>query len=179
MTPPSRIHALLDAVAGGDRRACEAVYRLSSPKIYGLTLRLVRDPELADAAMRETYGRIFAAAHQIDPREDPLCWMVAIARDCALDIVRSRPGVTSWEPFTVDEPAADPLAGDRRSIALTRLLSCLGGLSEERRRMVLLAFYDGWGRDALSVYFDVPEAVLRAWLARSVNELDVRIGPRP
>nr|WP_273546245.1 MULTISPECIES: sigma factor-like helix-turn-helix DNA-binding protein [unclassified Xanthobacter] len=52
-----------------------------------------------------------------------------------------------------------------------RVLAALGLLSEERRRMVLLAYYDGWTRDALGVYFDIPDTGVRAWLARSAQEI--------
>lgn len=179
MTPVRKVHALVDAVAAGDPRAFEELYRLTSPKLYGIVVRLLRRPELAADAMRRAYGRIHAEAHTLKAQEDPVCWMVSIARSCALDIAWRRPPGDAFEPFDVAMRGEDPLASDRRSGALTRLLACLGKLPEERRRLVLLAFYDGWSRDALSVYFDAPVAVVRAWITRSVIQLSGCLGRRP
>lgn len=179
MTPARKVHALVDAVAAGDRRAFEELYRLTGPKLYGIVLRLLRRPELAEEALRQAYGRVRAEAHALKPQEDPVCWMVAIARACALDMAWRRPVGDAFEPFDAAQRSEDPLAADRHSPALSRLLACLGKLPEERRRMVLLAFYDGWSREALSIYFDAPVAGIRAWMVRSMAQLGTCLGRRP
>lgn len=171
MTPARTVEALVRKVAAGDRRAFEELYRLSSPKLYGMALRILRRPQLAKSAVRRAYGRIFHEAGRYRPGEDPVCWMVNIARACALDMARETNAVDAWEAYEADSPATDPLAAADHSPELRRLLGCLGGLSEERRRMLLLAFYDGWSEDALSLYFDVPIAGVKAWIARSASEI--------
>lgn len=159
------------AVASGDRGACERLYRLSSPKLYGLVLRILRRPPLAAEAMRIAYGRIFAEAHLLRDGQDPVLWMVAIARSCALDIAREKEPSEPWDPFQPPLTAEDPLALPQRSAALKRLLASLGTLTEERRRLILLAYYDGWSREALSVLFDAPPATVRTWIARSAGQI--------
>lgn len=178
MTPHRKVHALVDRVASGDAAAFEELYRLTSPKLYGLVLRLLRRPALAAEALRQAYRRIRAEAHALRPQDDPVCWMVAIARGCALDLAFRRPVGDAFEPFDADQRGEDPLAAPRRSPALDRLLACLGKLPEERRRMMLLAFYDGWGRDALSVYFDVPIAAIATSMGRSIAQLGDCLGRR-
>ena len=180
MTPSRKVHPLLVAVAGGDVRAFEELYRLSSPKLYGLVLRVLRQQELAGSAMRRAFARIGAEAGSASPREDPLAFLVARARAATLDMARARPGLDAWDPFEVEAPAADPLALPGRSPALTRLLACLGTLPEERRRMLLLAYYDGWGEEAISVVFDASAAVVRTMIARCTDQIDEGIaGPKP
>ncbi|MFG1480314.1 sigma factor-like helix-turn-helix DNA-binding protein [Xanthobacter sp. V4C-4] len=176
MTPQRELRELL--ARPGDAAARERVYALSAPKIYGLILRLVRRPELAAETMRRTYRHIFSHAAAVAADHDPLAAMVIIARGAGLDVMREHGGADAYEPFRVANPAKDPLAPPARSKALLRLLAGLGSLSEERRRMVLLAYYDGWTRDALGVYFDVPPAGVRAWLARSIQQLATELGVR-
>lgn len=178
MTRAHEIQHIIAAVAQGDRRAFAELYRLSSPKLYGIILRMLRQKERAAHAMRVTYARIYAQAGQYRDNEDPVCWLVAIARASALDLAREQE-VDAFEPFAVETPAHDPLARPQRSPALRRLLSCLGALSEERRRVVLLAFYDGWSRNALSLYFDAPIATIKVWVARSTSEIAHCIARRP
>ncbi len=171
VTPHRELRGLLAAIAAGDLSACERLYELSSPKLYGLVLRLVRQPGLASEVLRRAYGQIFVEAARLSREKAPLGAMTAMARAASLDAVRARGGPDAWEPFQVGRAAADPLALSGRSPALMRVLAALGLLSEERRRMVLLAYYDGWTRDALGVYFDIPDTGVRAWLARSAQEI--------
>jgi len=178
VTPHRKVNALLDRVATGDPAAFEELYHVTSPKLYGLTLRLLRRPELAAEALRQAYGRIHGEIHTRRPQEDPVCWMVSLARTCALDMAWQRPVADAFEPFDAAQRGEDPLAADRRGPALNRLLACLGKLPEERRRMLLLAFYDGWSREALSIYFDAPVPGIRAWLARGVTQLGECLGRR-
>ncbi|MGU3494102.1 sigma factor-like helix-turn-helix DNA-binding protein [Xanthobacteraceae bacterium A53D] len=173
MTRADQLNPLLDEVAQRRLDAMNRLYALSSPKLYGLCLRILRRPELAREALKTTYLRIWKEAKNTPPHLGPLHWMVCIARECALELARTHEGAgEAWEPFEVENPAEDPLAEDTHSTELKRLLACFGTLSEERRRMVLLAFYDGWSREALSVYFDAPAHTVDTWLKRSVVEID-------
>lgn len=178
MTPHRELRDRLAAVAAGDRSACARVYALSCPKLYGVALRLVRRPEPAMAALRRAYGRIFRDAATLAEEHSVLGAMAVITRAAALDTLRTEGGPDAFEPFHIARPAEDPLALPGRSKPLTRILGALGSLSEERRRMVLLAYYDGWSREALGVYFDTPQAGVRAWLARSILELSSQLGRR-
>ncbi len=91
--------------------------------------------------------RIWEKAGDFDPaRGSPLAWMATIARNRALDEVRRvRPGSLEDLPESF-EPAADevdPLAARERSEALAALVNCLQALDEEKRAVVLLAYYRG------------------------------------
>jgi RNA polymerase sigma-70 factor (ECF subfamily) len=59
---------------------------------------------------------------------------------------------------------------------LRRLLNCLGQLEEERRRMVLLAYYSGWSREQLAAKFDAPANTIKTWLRRSLLEIRECLG---
>jgi len=178
--PASRkVHALIAAVAGGNTQAFEELYRLSCPKLYGLALRVLRQSDLVASAMRRAFIQIRADAHRHSPQEDPVGFLVARLRAATFDIARTGTGIDAWEPFEVDNPARDPLALGGRSLALTRLLTCLGALPEERRRMVLLAYYDGWSREALAIVFDAPVPAVRALIARSTDQIADCLGKKP
>ncbi|OYX72865.1 MAG: hypothetical protein B7Y95_09660 [Rhizobiales bacterium 32-66-11] len=189
---------LVIAVSLGDRDAFQILYARTSPRFFGIALRLLRHRDRATAALKAAYLSIWNQAQALRPlfdaatqedegfadrpaaetlRDligDPLCWMVAHVRRAALDLAREQASDDGsvFEPFAAEEAADDPLASEGRSRALLELLGCLGQLSEERRRMVLLAYYDGWTRDALSVYFDAPVHGINSWLRRSVGEID-------
>ena len=168
---------LLSLVAHGDLAALEDLYRLTSPRLFGTALRILRKSDLAVEVVRALYVRMRGEADAISRMDDPLAWMVGRAREAALDLCRADPDAdVSLDPFEVSEDVEDPLATTERSAQLLALLTCLGHLSQERRRMVLLAYYDGWSREALSVYFDAPAHAVNTWLWRSISELDECLG---
>jgi RNA polymerase sigma-70 factor, ECF subfamily len=167
-----RLQDLLDAVAEGDRGALHRLYALSAPRLYGVALRILREPALAEDALSRAYVRIWQAAGSYDPRIAELeRWMVAIARQAALEVARSRSALSFDRTASERDEPAEPTTPGTISTELRALLNCLAELSGDLRRMVLLAYYDGWSREALAVEFDAPVATIRTWLLRSLEQL--------
>jgi RNA polymerase sigma-70 factor (ECF subfamily) len=135
---------------------------------------------LADEVMQEAYLKVWKMAVKFDPTiASPITWMVAIARNRAIDIVRKK-GELSIE----DEPDAlnvaaetpPPLARREMTEELKKLLSCLGKLDPEKQRIVLLAYYSGWSRDQLAKKLDIPVNTIKTWLRRSLLEIRACMG---
>ncbi len=171
---------LLAAVAKGDRAAFERLYAATRAKLYGVALRILRRHDLADEVMQETYLKIWNSAGRFDPAlSSPITWMVAIARNRAIDQVRKKTEMSIDEDPAVLEIAADspdPLAKREMSEELRRLLACMGRLDEERRRLVLFAYYDGWSREQLATKFDKPVNTVKTWLRRALIEIRECLG---
>jgi len=171
LTPPELV-SLLAAVAKGDEPAFEKLYAATSAKLYGVVLRILRRPELADEVMQETYLKIWNGAAQFDPSlASPITWMVAIARNRAIDLARRKTDVSVEDMPDALELAADvpdPLAARERSEEVKHLLDCLGRLEPEQRQLVLLAYYDGLSREQLAARFKRPVNTIKTWLRRSL-----------
>jgi len=166
---------LMAAVAKGDRTAFERLYAATRAKLYGVVLRILRRQDLADEVMQETYLKIWNSAGQFDPAlASPITWMVAIARNRAIDLVRKKTEVSIEEESDVFEFAADtpdPLAKREMTEELQRLLACMARLDEERRRLVLFAYYHGWSREQLAAKFETPVNTVKTWLRRALREI--------
>ncbi len=173
---------LLAAVAKGDHAAFERLYNATRAKLYGVLLRILGKAELADEVMHETYLKVWSLAGTFDPTiASPITWMVAIARNRAIDIVRQTPGFSAEDiseamSATVAADAPPPLARREMTEGLRRLLSCLGKLDPEKQRIVLLAYYSGWSREQLAHKLDIPVNTIRTWLRRSLLEISECIG---
>jgi RNA polymerase sigma-70 factor, ECF subfamily len=166
---------LLAAVAKGDQAAFERLYETTRAKLYGVLLRILGKPELADDVMQETYLKIWTTAGKFDPTiASPITWMVAIARNRAIDIVRRRGELSvedAPEALGGIDQAPPPLARREMTEELRRLLSCLGKLDPEKQRIVLLAYYSGWSREQLAQKLDIPVNTIKTWLRRSLLEI--------
>lgn len=180
MLTPAELVWLLASVAKGDEAAFERLYEATRAKLFGVVLRILRRQDLAEEVVQEAYVKIWNSAGQFDPAMgSPITWMVSIARNRAIDMVRKR-GETSIE----DEPRAVEVASDipeplaRREMAeeLKRVLDCVGQLDQQRQKLILLAYYNGWSREQLAEKFNTPLNTVKTWLRRSMIEIRECLG---
>jgi RNA polymerase sigma-70 factor (ECF subfamily) len=180
MLTSSELVPLLAAVAKGDRSAFDRLYIATRAKLYGVVLRILRRTDLADEVMQETYLKVWRNAADFNAEiATPVTWMVAIARNRAIDLVRRKREISledTPESLDVAADSPNPLAQREISEEVKRLLGCIGGLEEERRRLVLLAYYNGWSRDELAVKFNRPVNTIKTWLRRSLIEVRECLG---
>jgi RNA polymerase sigma-70 factor (ECF subfamily) len=157
------------------------LYVHTAPKLLATARRILRDEKAAEDAVQEAYVRIWMRATDFDAGiAAPIAWMATIARHAAIDAVRRGAQRVSAASTTIDgemsERLADPTTGGDRIAANTRLASCLKGLEEERRGMVLLAYCHGWSREELAARFGRPVATIKTILRRSLIALKECLG---
>src|SRR3954454_2765801 len=96
----SQLAAALVRVAGGDRAALRIVYQDTSAKLFGVCLRILRDRAEAEDVLQEVFVTVWRKATSFDPgRASPITWMVAIARNRAIDRLRSSAMSRQSEPI--------------------------------------------------------------------------------
>ena len=157
----ARLVLLLAKVAERDRVAFRDLYRSTSGKLFGTVLRILSDREQASDIVQEVYAKIWERAGDFNPAiASPITWLVTIARNRALDEVRrKRPEIMDDRDISdLPDVTAHPLDDKSRGEELKQLLACLALLDEERRQLVLLAYYRGLSRDALSKKIRPPGA---------------------
>jgi RNA polymerase sigma-70 factor, ECF subfamily len=133
---------LLARVAGGDLgHPLEELYDRYAGRLYGLGLRLLGDPGLAEELVQETFVRLWQSAGRYDPQRGSVTSFVfTIARRLAIDL-RRRP---SSRPFAELEASqgADQEPGD----AVDRLLvglhvrDALNSLPDSQRQVLELLY---------------------------------------
>jgi RNA polymerase sigma-70 factor (ECF subfamily) len=104
--PPSPDASLARAAARGDRAAFGRLVDLHKRAVFGLCVRLLRDGEEARDAAQEAFVRGYAAIATYDPAQPFAPWILRIARNHCLDLVRRR--VPAAQQVALD---ADPEDG--------------------------------------------------------------------
>jgi RNA polymerase sigma-70 factor, ECF subfamily len=100
---------LLQRFAHGEIDAFETLVRQFQGDIYAWTVRIVRDPGVAEDLTVETLWRVYRARHRFRPDGNFSAWARRIATNLAIDHLRRyRPGQSfPAEPAGVPQP--DPL----------------------------------------------------------------------
>jgi len=176
---------LLQQVARQDRAAFRAVYGQSAPKLMGVLLRMLGSRDEAEDVLQEVYIRVWRRAAQFDAaRGQAMGWLIAIARNAALDRLRARPearGIRradpSNDPDAPDPVAALPALGPEAEGLLAvrgemaRVVDCFGELEPDRARAVQGAYLMGLSYQDLADRYGVPLNTIRTWLRRSLQRL--------
>jgi RNA polymerase sigma-70 factor (ECF subfamily) len=157
-----------------DRKAFATLYGRTSAKLYGVTLRILRDRSEAEEALQEVYVKIWQRADRYVPGGfSPISWLVAVARNHSLDVLRARKPKGEDIDLALDVADAGPTpeqaAADRGE--RSRIDDCLGQLDPEKADAVRGAYLDGYSYDELATRFSVPLNTMRTWLRRSLLRL--------
>ncbi|WP_234945284.1 RNA polymerase sigma factor [Anaeromyxobacter sp. Fw109-5] len=170
--------ALARSAAKGDRKAFGQLVDVHKRAVFGLCFRLLRHPEEARDAAQETFARAFAALSTYDPGQPFAPWVLRIARNHCLDVLRRR--LPEAQQFELDaEPEdgaprelADP-AAERGDEALERrqlagaLEAAVAALPQNYREVVHLFHVEHLSYKEIAATLDVPIGTVMTWLHRA------------
>lgn len=172
--PVPDIAALISRCALRDRLAFRDLYRATSAKLYGVVLRILRNRAEADEALQDVYIKVWQRADRFVPGgASPISWLVAVARNHALDLLRARKPQSEDLDLALElaDTAPDPEQAAAASGERARIEDCLGQLDAGRADAVRGAYLDGYSYEELSRRHDVPLNTMRTWLRRSLLKL--------
>lgn len=167
------LNALLAAVAASDRNALAELYSRTAPQILGVVSRMLPRREVAEEILHDAYLRIWHNAATFSPqRGSAMAWMVAIARNAALDRLRRQRREIPLEDLPdYDAPADEPNGPGAQALA-----GCLQELDLEQRNCILLAYYHGLTHDELAQRLGRPVGTVKSWIRRSLLRLRKCLG---
>ena len=143
VAPNASDEALIEAIAGGDRRAMELLYARHHVRVYRFIIRMTGDATLAEDIVSEVFLDVWRCADGFKAQSQVSTWLLAIARYKSLSAVRRRPDEQLDDDFAaaVEDPAdnAEILIHKKdRSVVIQK---CLSQLSAAQREVVDLVYY--------------------------------------
>jgi len=181
LAPPlSPEAALARSAARGEKQAFGRLVEVHKRAVYGLCLRLLADPEEAKDAAQETFARAYASIEAYDSAQPFAPWVLRIARNHCLDVLRRR--LPTRQKVELD---ADPVDGapDRRDIpdpgapradeaieraqVRTALDAAVAALPENYREAIHLFHVEQLSYKEIASAMDVPIGTVMTWLHRA------------
>jgi RNA polymerase sigma-70 factor (ECF subfamily) len=163
----SRLDALLEQVAAGDATAFEELYDEVAGPVYGLAVRVLRDPSQAEEVAQEVLVEIWRKAGGYDPaRGGAMGWIMTLAHRRAVDRVRSEQAAAERDDRAArGEPPVAPdgvaeLVLDR--LDRQRVRDCLDHLTVPQRQSITLAYYDGHTYREVAERIGIPLSTVKA-----------------
>lgn len=167
---------LLEGCAEQRRSALQELYRLTSPQLFAILVRILRRRDWAEDALQDAFMSVWRNARSYTAEKgSPMAWLVSICRNRALDILRherrqipltglENGGEFDWEEIlghTEDETVFS-------TNELRALNRCLARLSEEQRRALKLAYVEGATHDEIAKSLSTPIGTVKSWIRRGL-----------
>ena len=178
---------LMSRVAMRDHAAFKQLYDATVCCLLGITVRMLHDRSWAEEVVQEAYVGIWHAAPNYSPlKAQPMTWLMAIARNKALDALRSsradrahfvRPTAGAGDDDDdadlpeIADACAGPLEQLVQAVDAQQLRICLQRLEPQQRQAIALAFYDGLTHAELALHLRQPLGTVKAWVRRGLDRL--------
>lgn len=145
----------------GDQEAFARVYDLISAKVYGLVVRVLRDPAQSEEVVQECFLEIWRNAGRYDPaRGSASAWILTIAHRRAVDRVRASEADTRRDrdygsaTHQIHHDVTAETAEAR--IEAKRVHSALETLTPTQREAIELAYLGGYTHSEVALMLDLP-----------------------
>lgn len=146
--PPVELDDLLRRIADRDSDAFATFYDRTRARVFGLVIRVLRDPGYTEETTQEVYLQIWRNAGSFDPAAgSALAWLLTLAHRRAVDRVRAEQSAsrrnTLYQATSVDPPADTVAESAILSDERRQVVACLDSLSDIQRQCVELSYYNG------------------------------------
>lgn len=168
---------LLAAIQQGDQNALATLYDAYSGALHGVILKVVQNPDLAQEVLQDTFVKIWRSAGAYDPAKGrPFTWMLNIARNTAIDMVRSAAVRHSASVRSLDDvvyrTGHDDLR-DRMDDAGVR--DVVLDLKPEHRQLIELAYYQGFSQQEIADNIGIPLGTVKSRTRAALLELRAQL----
>jgi RNA polymerase sigma-70 factor (ECF subfamily) len=163
------------------RKAIEAVWRIESARLIGGLVRVVRDVDLAEDFAQEALVTALERWSETGIPDNPGAWLMATARNRAIDQLRRRKMVDRKHGSIEKAGANSALAAPDIEVALDEnfgddllrpiLISCHPVLSTEVRVALTLRLLGGLTTEEIARAFLVPESTVAQRIVRAKRTL--------
>ena len=166
---------LLARVGRGDEAAMARLYDRLAPAVVGLACRITRDPRLAEDLAQEAFLRVWRQADRYRPeRGSPRAWVLRIARNLAIDRLRSEGTRRRAASESGSEPRPEPVPPDVEvslSESGRRLRAALEDLPQPQRRMIEIAYFEGLSHSEIASRESIPVGTVKTRIRDGVLRL--------
>ena len=167
--------ALVERACAGDVRAFERLYREHVGRVYGLCLRMTRDPAVAEDCTQETFINAWKALARFETRSSLSTWLHRIAVNVAL--ARRRKPTVFVETKAEDE--GEDVDGDwtlETPLEVNEIEAAIERLPDGARDVLVLHAIYGYSHVEAAQMLGVAEGTCKAQLHRARSLLREKLG---
>ena len=168
---------LADRLKNRDTTAMAELYDRYGRLVYSVVFSVVRDTGVAEDLVQETFLRVWNRMQGFDSARGALGpWVLAVARNRAIDHVRSAGARMSQNSFEIaehDHPSVFvDMVGDLFAAGQARQIrDAVKRLNENHRRCIELAYFEGLSQTEMADRMGQPLGTVKTWVRTALRML--------
>jgi RNA polymerase sigma-70 factor (ECF subfamily) len=169
-----------------DLNAFRTLYKRYSSLVYSASLRVLRDPALAEDMVQEIFLRIWRKPDSyVAQRGKFATWLTSVTRNRAVDEIRSRNRRYRHETASPEQQELDVRGDERDDPALTAelsdqrrlILAALSGLPPEQKQVIELAYFGGLTQQEIAERLNQPLGTVKTRIRLGMQKLRGALTP--
>lgn len=156
------------------RQAFDYLYRQYGAVLYGVINKVVYDEQTAQDVLQEVFIKIWNNIDRYDAQKGRLyTWMINIARNAAIDKLRSK-GEIMKSKIQTGEEIVNNIGRDLKTEQSTDtigLREMVAGLKPEYQNIVNLAYFKGFTLDEIAKTLDIPLGTVKTRMRHAIKTL--------
>ena len=162
---------LIERISDGDVNAFEILYDTYSGLLYRVVVKILRTREEAEDILQEVFVQIWKKAASYNPSiASPSAWIIRIARNKAIDCLRSKRRQMNRTAVHLDgEPhleLTEPIGNPETSLDTDEegkiIREALLRLPEEQKAVIILMFYEGYSHSEIAESLALPLGTVKS-----------------
>lgn len=168
---------LADRLKKRDPDAMGDLYDRFGRLTYSVILGIVRDSAIAEDLVQETFLRVWNRVQAFDSERGALgAWLLAVARNRAIDYVRSAGARMAVNCFELEEREHPSLFVNMEQSLFSadnarRIREAMGRLSANQKKVVELAYYEGLSQTEMAEQLGQPLGTVKTWARTALKVL--------
>lgn len=160
-----------------DPQVMSTLYERYGGLAYSLIFRVVRDAAVAEDLVQETFLRVWNRAQSFDEQRGALGpWILTVARNRAIDYLRSADGRMTASPLDLDRLENPALFAQLEDKAFSidrsrRLKAAFVKLTEQQRTVIELAYFEGLSQTEMADRMQQPLGTVKTWVRTALKAL--------
>ena len=163
--------SLLRLIAKNHELALSELYSRHALSIFNYLRRLVKNQEVAEDLLQETYIAIWQGAPAFKGRSSEKTWMFRIAHNLAMTWLRKMHRLAEKEPKLTEEFDDDPEYMAITNWKTERLQAAIDELSTEHRSVIELAFVQELSYSEIAKVIDRPLGTVKSRISYALRNL--------
>ena len=156
-----------------DEKGFNYLYDNYAGAIYGIITKVVSEKDYADEIIQDVFVKIWKNIVQFDPEKGRLyTWMINLARNTAIDYVRSKGYQNQQKNQTIPE-----FVNESEQYATTLNVDHIGmkdilaQLKSDWRELIELAYFKGFTQQEIAEQLDIPIGTIKTRTRNALIEL--------
>jgi RNA polymerase sigma-70 factor (ECF subfamily) len=165
-----------------DPEAMAELYDRFGRLAYSVILRIVHDGGTAEDLLQETFLRVWNRVQAFDTERGALgAWLLAVARNRAIDHVRSSGARMSLNCFNLDERDHPSLFMNMEQDLsskenVRRVRGAMARLNDNQKKVIELAYFEGLSQTEIAEKLKQPLGTVKTWARTALKLLRDEMG---